>query len=200
MVLAKFQFFFIIYENMIRMFVSTQPILLKYNDLSTSFIDIIKKNKNLLIDIYNNQDVSFSELSNSLKLINVNNLFVFLTIVESNINNTLSSENNNNDNLFEMNELLEELNKNNNSKFDILLIVYEREDGYSLSIDYNYNSYDYYIVNNIINSYIEVLNNINHFNEKIMDIEYIPIDEKENIINKFNYDTNNYQCNDFYHT
>eukprot|EP00833_Pecoramyces_ruminatium_P016364 jgi/Orpsp1_1/1190396/evm.model.d7180000078718.1 len=49
-------------ENMIGMFVSTQPILLKYGENEIDFTKIIKDTMNKLIEIYNNQEISFSEL------------------------------------------------------------------------------------------------------------------------------------------
>eukprot|EP00833_Pecoramyces_ruminatium_P002038 jgi/Orpsp1_1/1176070/evm.model.c7180000056293.1 len=45
-------------ENMAGMFVSTLPLLLKYNNEENRFIEIIKENMETLVNIYNNQDIS----------------------------------------------------------------------------------------------------------------------------------------------
>jgi len=55
------------------MFVSTLPLLLKYNNEETKF----KENMELLGNIYSNQDISFAELTDNLKLKKINNLFIF---------------------------------------------------------------------------------------------------------------------------
>ncbi|ORX81926.1 acetyl-CoA synthetase-like protein [Anaeromyces robustus] len=187
-------------ESMVGMFASTQPILLKYDNEENTFLDIIKQNKNILVDIYNNQDLSFSELSSSLKLVNVNNSFVYQpkTIVENSIENTLFSENDNED-IFLTSDNQNELNKNNTSKFDISLNVFEKNDNYSFSIDYNTNLYELKMINNILDSYLEVIKNCRYFNQKVNDIEYIPKKEKERIIDGFNSDVNDYQCEPFCH-
>jgi len=64
-------------ENMAGMFVSTLPLLLKYNKEEIGFLDIIIENMEKLINAYNNQDNSFSELVTNLKLKKVNNCFIF---------------------------------------------------------------------------------------------------------------------------
>eukprot|EP00833_Pecoramyces_ruminatium_P006281 jgi/Orpsp1_1/1180313/evm.model.c7180000072888.1 len=64
-------------ENMAGMFVSTLPLLLKYNNGENRFIEIIKSNMEMLNNIYKNQDISFAELTESLKLKKMNNSFIF---------------------------------------------------------------------------------------------------------------------------
>eukprot|EP00833_Pecoramyces_ruminatium_P010313 jgi/Orpsp1_1/1184345/evm.model.c7180000089162.2 len=64
-------------ENMAGMFVSTLPLLLKYENEEKSFIEIIKENMETLANIYNNQDISFAELTEILKLKKINNSFIF---------------------------------------------------------------------------------------------------------------------------
>eukprot|EP00833_Pecoramyces_ruminatium_P001162 jgi/Orpsp1_1/1175194/evm.model.c7180000052964.1 len=103
-------------ENMIGMFVSTQPILLKYGEENIAFSDIIKDNMNKLIEIYNNQEISFSELISKLNLKN----------------------------------------------------------------------------------YVEIIKNIESFRNDIYKIEYISKEEKENIIEKFNEDSNKRDGENYY--
>eukprot|EP00833_Pecoramyces_ruminatium_P014162 jgi/Orpsp1_1/1188194/evm.model.d7180000063111.1 len=64
-------------ENMAGMFVSTLPLLLKYNNEENRFIEIIKENMEMLNNIYKNQDISFAELTENLKLKKMNNSFIF---------------------------------------------------------------------------------------------------------------------------
>eukprot|EP00833_Pecoramyces_ruminatium_P010738 jgi/Orpsp1_1/1184770/evm.model.c7180000090905.1 len=70
-------------ENMAGMFVSTLPLLLKYNNEENRFIEIIKENMETLVNIYNNQDISFSELTEILKLKKINNSFIFQPHISS---------------------------------------------------------------------------------------------------------------------
>ncbi|OUM57549.1 hypothetical protein PIROE2DRAFT_17436, partial [Piromyces sp. E2] len=64
--------------------------------------------------------------------------------------------------------------------------VCENENDYSISIDFNNEIYDGETINDILNSYVEVIQQIGKFNNAMKDIEYIPLESKEMIINKFN--------------
>ncbi|OUM56178.1 hypothetical protein PIROE2DRAFT_19334, partial [Piromyces sp. E2] len=55
------------------------------------------------------------------------------------------------------------------------------------------------MIKRIVNSFVEVIKNIDSYNRKINEIEYIPINEKERILNEFNSDINNYECDKLYH-
>eukprot|EP00833_Pecoramyces_ruminatium_P014189 jgi/Orpsp1_1/1188221/evm.model.d7180000063298.1 len=99
-------------ENMVGMFVSTLPLLLKYNNEENQFIDIIKDNMEMLVNIYNNQDVSFAELTEILKLKKINNSFIFQPkAVTKNINEQTNSIINpiydNENNVYNMNLILD---------------------------------------------------------------------------------------------
>eukprot|EP00833_Pecoramyces_ruminatium_P017973 jgi/Orpsp1_1/1192005/evm.model.d7180000089941.1 len=189
-------------ENMAGMFVSTLPLLLKYIDCESSLLNIIKKNMETLINIYNNQHISFSELADTLKLKKINNSFVFQPVASS--QNTMNNDcifdlKNENLDIFSIYENQNELNKNNNTKFDMTFNIIENKDDYLISIAYNTHIYDLKIIKNIIESYIEILKNFNNFESNIKNIEYIPNDEKEKIIKEFNSDSNKYECNKLYH-
>eukprot|EP00833_Pecoramyces_ruminatium_P014911 jgi/Orpsp1_1/1188943/evm.model.d7180000068412.1 len=172
-------------KNMIGMFASTLPILLKYEN--ETFIDNLKKNMDLLINIYDYQDISSYELNNLLELKKINNSFVYqpYRISESNnINKNQSIFNIKNENPM---SFLNKINGNVNlAKFDLLFNVIERENNYLISIQYNNEIYDSSLINKICESYIEFINNISDFKENIRNIQYIPIDEKNKIIEKFN--------------
>jgi len=53
---------------MIGMFVSTQPLILKYNNENLSFKKLIKENIENLMNMYKDQNISFSELKKELNL------------------------------------------------------------------------------------------------------------------------------------
>ncbi|ORX77639.1 acetyl-CoA synthetase-like protein [Anaeromyces robustus] len=190
-------------ENMIGMFVSTQPILLKYDKEYNSFLDILKVNMELLMELYNNQDISFSELVNTLKLKKVNNAFIFQpkSIIENNESDESIFSNEDIQTTYtlyeESNEI--QLNNDNTAKFDITFSVIEREEGYSFIIEYNQGIYEVSLIENIMNSYIEIIKWLDKFNNNIKEIEYIPKEEKEKIINKFNNNVFEYDCNKLYH-
>jgi len=192
-------------ENMAGMFVSTLPLLLKYNKDEISFLDIVKENMEVLIKVYNNQDISFSELITNLKLKKVNNCFVFQPNVS---NRNMSEENNSLNSLFNLmdydNDTLyereNEINKNINSKFDITFNVVENEKDYMISIEYNTILYDSFIIENIVESYIEVIKNINKMEKNgIKAIEYIPMEEKKKLLYKFNNNICEYSNDKLYH-
>ncbi|OUM64957.1 hypothetical protein PIROE2DRAFT_8100, partial [Piromyces sp. E2] len=173
-------------ENMVGMFVSTQPILLKYRNEEISFDEQIKDTMTILMDLYSNQDISFSELIRELKLKNVNNAFSYQP---KSINTNREY-----DNLLYINEINDELLffenqyecNNQISKFDISFDVIEEEESYLISVEYDNNKYNDDIINLFLNSYVEVINNIEKMNNSIYEIEYIPEDEKEKIIKTFN--------------
>eukprot|EP00833_Pecoramyces_ruminatium_P010616 jgi/Orpsp1_1/1184648/evm.model.c7180000090388.2 len=193
------------FENMAGMFVSTLPLLLKYdNNNEIPFINIIKKNMEILNNIYNNQCISIAELTNDLKLKRINNSFIYQPGISSNKLNknekfifNINDEDNNLDYIYNENNLFI---KNNKSKFDISFDARENENNYSFSIKYNTVLYDSIMIKNILNSYIEILKNINNLeNTNISNIEYIPIEEKNRIIKEFNSDVNKEGCDKLYH-
>eukprot|EP00833_Pecoramyces_ruminatium_P016462 jgi/Orpsp1_1/1190494/evm.model.d7180000079368.1 len=142
-------------ENMAGMFVSTLPLLLKFHDEEKQFIEIIKENMEMLVDIYKYQDISFAELIENLKLKKVNNSFVFQPNVSNKNNeekNKTIFDTNNNMNLNSLYSIENTLNSsNNNSKFDITFNVVENEEDYLISIEYNIKMYDSTIIKAILN-------------------------------------------------
>eukprot|EP00833_Pecoramyces_ruminatium_P016016 jgi/Orpsp1_1/1190048/evm.model.d7180000076318.1 len=186
-------------ENMAGMFVSTLPLLLKYENEENKFIEIIKENMEILNMVYKNQDISFAELIDCLKLKKVNNSFIFQPHI-SNKNNGKQNKSIFNINDDTINEIENILKQNNNSKFDIAFSVVENENDYLISIEYNSMLYESNTIKNIINSYNEIIYKISEFKYKnINNIEYISMNENEKIIKEFNSDENKKDCNKFYH-
>ncbi|OUM65648.1 hypothetical protein PIROE2DRAFT_7315, partial [Piromyces sp. E2] len=147
-------------ENMIGMFVSTQPILLNYSNRNVKFIEKIKENMNNLINIYENEEISFMEISKQLKLKNVNNAFIYQPNVMKN------ERKDNKDRIFSF-----EYNQNGEniafydigeSKFDITFSIIEKENEYAVSLKYDNNIYSNYLIKQIVDSYIEECNKLYH--------------------------------------
>ncbi|KAL6589950.1 acetyl-CoA synthetase-like protein [Neocallimastix sp. 'constans'] len=178
-------------ENMIGMFVTTQPILLKFDNGEVSFEKILKENINVLMNVYKNNNLSFSELKQKLNLKSINNTFIFQPKA---IVNPLSMKDY--PSIFNEEEYQESLSlyENNNSKFDITFTLIEGENNYSINIIYDNNIYEESIIKGIANSYLEIIQNIKRYDQKIKDIEYISKEERKKILNQFN---NNVCKNDF---
>eukprot|EP00833_Pecoramyces_ruminatium_P001259 jgi/Orpsp1_1/1175291/evm.model.c7180000053302.1 len=161
----------------------------------------------MLNNIYNNQDISFAELTEVLKLKKINNSFIFQPYISNesieNQNKSIFRTNNCEDenmklNLF--NEIQNAFNQNNKSIFEISISVIENKNDYLISIEYDNSLYDSIMIKNMLNSYIEVMKNINNLeNNDIRNIEYIPFNEKERIIEEFNSDVNKEGCDKLYH-
>ncbi|OUM58101.1 hypothetical protein PIROE2DRAFT_16713 [Piromyces sp. E2] len=185
-------------ENMIGMFVSTQPILLKFEENDNhSFVEVIKENMTTLMNMYNYQDLSLSELIKCLKLKNVNNTFIYQPKSIINSTSSLSKSIVNNDGI---NEEMLSLYENNETKFDITFNLVEKEDEYLISVDYNTEYFSTYFMEKIVNSFIEMARNVEKFEKMVCEIEYIPTEEKEKIINKFNENRFEYPQDKLYHT
>eukprot|EP00833_Pecoramyces_ruminatium_P013313 jgi/Orpsp1_1/1187345/evm.model.d7180000057042.1 len=193
-------------ENMAGMFVSTLPLLLKYTNDENRFIETIKENMELLENIYNHQDISFAELAEILKLKKVNNSFIFQPkiskekiILQNSSIFYIDDENKkkNINSLFRMENLIKQ---ENGSKFDISFNILENKENYLISIEYNTKLYDSLMIKNIVDSYIEIIKNINHLeSHSTQNIEYIPVKEENRMIKEFNSDVNKEGCDKLYH-
>ncbi|OUM64954.1 hypothetical protein PIROE2DRAFT_8097, partial [Piromyces sp. E2] len=184
-------------ENMIGMFSSTQPILVKFDE-KISFMSNMKQITNTLLNIYSNQDISFSELSKKLNLKNVNNAFVFQPkeITNVTVNENVVSVNNKNGNLFSMLE-----NTNVDSKFELTIHIMENNDNYMIYAEYNSDVYEYNMINNILESYLEVIKSMDLFIiSELNKVNYIPKEEKNRILYEFNNNHYEYEFNKLYHT
>ncbi|OUM64958.1 hypothetical protein PIROE2DRAFT_8101, partial [Piromyces sp. E2] len=170
-------------ENMVGMFASTQPILLKYNEKQISFNEQIKNIMNVLMELYNYQDISYSELIKELKLKNINNSFSYQpkNITNNEKDNNILYE-------YDLNDetIFSESQYENNTKFDISFDIIENEDNYLIGIEYDKNKYNIETINSILNSFVEVICNIGDMNDKFYEIDYIPKEEYERIIKTFN--------------
>eukprot|EP00833_Pecoramyces_ruminatium_P006152 jgi/Orpsp1_1/1180184/evm.model.c7180000072423.1 len=96
---------------------------------------------------------------------------------------------------------IENVVKNNKkSKFDITFNIIESENDYKIYIEYNNILYDSIMIKNILDSYIEVMKNINNLeNNNISNIEYMPLKERERILCSFNNNVCEYTNDKLYH-
>ncbi|OUM65738.1 hypothetical protein PIROE2DRAFT_7151 [Piromyces sp. E2] len=169
-------------DIMSRIFLNTLPLLLKYDNGNISFLNKIRENIEILLNI-NSHNISFSELTNVLNLKKINNNFIYHSKLDSFDNNISILKN--------------EIKLKSN--FDFIFKVIENQNSYTISIEYNKYIYDSKIIENIVKSYLEVIANINHFEDTLKSIEYIPKDEKEKIIQKFNPNINTIGSEKLYH-
>jgi len=196
-------------ENMIGMFVTTLPILLNYENCNEStFLELIKRNMNTLMDVYINQDISFSELSKLLNLKPANNLFAFqpAKIFSDPLDKNAILNEENND-IFsrgekgrgEEEEEEEIIRQNEMSKFDLVLSVMEGKEGYSVTVEYNSELYESQMIKSILDSYVQVISNFKSFDGLAKNVEYIPEEEKNKIIKSFNNNSFEYDGHNLYH-
>eukprot|EP00833_Pecoramyces_ruminatium_P012429 jgi/Orpsp1_1/1186461/evm.model.d7180000050747.1 len=189
-------------QNMLGMFVTTQPLLLNYSECNIKFTDMIKTNMNIIMELYKRQDFSISQISNSLKLKPINNAFIFQPNTTNQINsenNIIFNNNNNNNKIYSLYDCFNELNENKISKFDITFNVIENENDYFINIEYNSNLYEKKTIQNMLNSFIEIVSHIKKLNEDIPEVEYIPNTEKEIILKSFNDNKFKYDESKIYH-
>eukprot|EP00833_Pecoramyces_ruminatium_P005930 jgi/Orpsp1_1/1179962/evm.model.c7180000071593.1 len=92
------------------------------------------------------------------------------------------------------------LKNNKKSKFDITFNIIESENYYKIYIEYNNDLYDSIMIKHILDSYIEVMKNINNLeNNNIKNIEYMPLKERERIMYSFNNNVCEYTNDKLYH-
>ncbi|KAL6597675.1 hypothetical protein U3516DRAFT_787160 [Neocallimastix sp. 'constans'] len=181
--------------DMIGMFVSTQPMLLKFDE-NKSMNEYMKQTMELLMNIYENEDISFTEIMKNIKIPNSNNSFIYqpYSLIEKDTkeNNMIKSIN--------INEFINEVSMSNERneqkeifnndklKFDIAYSIIEMKDQYEIRIEFNKENYDSEVINDIGESMIEILSNIKYYSKNISEIPYIKLENYNKIINKFNSD------------
>ncbi|OUM56948.1 hypothetical protein PIROE2DRAFT_18228 [Piromyces sp. E2] len=180
-------------KNVIGNFSSIQPLLLNF-DINDSLRIIYHKIEDNF-DLNENGDYSLSRKFDSSNLSVVNNGFIFDTVKENKVNDDsllISKLEFNEENLSVL------FNKVHN--IGITFTVREDCDQYIITINYNDNMYDEYFIENIGQSYMEVVQNTSNFDKKLNDIEYISEEEKNIILNKFNENVCDYDPNMLYHS
>ena len=181
------------YDNkeMIGPYSTMEPFLMKIDENDT-LTNLILKTFKELTD-YKKTSIHFSEIENYIKLLKVDNVFMYEN--GDLLDNNLISENEGN---YKENEFYEsecELYNNLNFAFKII----ERENQVKVIIEYNKTIYEKYLMKNILESFIEVIRKTENYNKNISDIEYMTITEKEKVIYKFNSNSYNTTTTGTYH-
>jgi len=163
-------------EKLIGYFVKFTPILVKMENIN--LINFLIKYKNILLTLFS-YDVPYTTISDELKLPKCNLKFKFDPYELYNKNELNYMENIDRNDIYKMlgkgdlpyNEF--ELNRNSNS-YVLSFTVTEREDHYNIGFSYNKGTYDEILIENIINSFIDIIKNENCINESLQYIiEYI---------------------------
>ncbi|OUM68367.1 hypothetical protein PIROE2DRAFT_3966, partial [Piromyces sp. E2] len=191
-------------EKMVGMFVTTQPLLINVPS-DASFNKFINENMKLLLNVYDNEYESLAGLTEKLNLKGLNNCFIYQPeeIFSSNKNaNSIFKINQNNTIYSICNNISSEYDNpfTTFSIFDITFSIIERQSNYLISLEYNGGMYDPTTIERFVQSFEEVIHQIEKFGNIIKDIEYIPSDEKNKVIYEFNSDKYEYENVKCYHT
>lgn len=160
-------------NNTIGMFVNTIPVPLLVNGSISQYFENVK---NLLLNIYENQELPFSEIMKNINVVDkafMNTVFV----LQPNGSPKLS--------LGDKEYPLHYINTKSN-KFDILWEIIDEQDGeVKIHIEYNANLYEQKFMQKLANSYISILSQILNKTE-LKDISVLTAMERDLILNKFN--------------
>ncbi|OUM68372.1 hypothetical protein PIROE2DRAFT_3971, partial [Piromyces sp. E2] len=190
-------------EKMIGMFVTTQPLLINVPS-NASFNKFINDNKKTLLKVYDNEFESLAGLTEKLKLKKLNNCFAYQP------ENIFTSKNENN--IFKLNDnnriysLYNDSSDGNDysfsnfSVFDISFSIIESKSNHLISLEYNSGIYDCNTIEKFVKSFEEVIRDMDNFGNHVNTIEYIPMDEKNKILYKFNDNKYEYEKIKCYHT
>lgn len=166
--------------NLIGSVFNIQPLLIKFNIGKKDYtLSNIYKSINYYHSLYKKKNVSFSELVEKFHLLKVNNGFIFESTKDdkSIIESCTDFEN-----------------------FDIIFKVTHQQDSYRMAINYDCNKYDKYLIKNILGSINEIISKISeNYDKNLYDVEYIPFEEKNRILCKFNSKKVDYGRDKFYH-
>ncbi|OUM65779.1 hypothetical protein PIROE2DRAFT_7101 [Piromyces sp. E2] len=174
-------------------FYNLKPILINYEE-DRLFYDIFIEINNILLK-YEEQKMTYSEISHKLNLLPVEHAMLMDTTNTLNDNPLLLSEN---DNSFKEDKNLFSF-LGDVYGFEFILKIKEDDNHFVVSIFYNSTIYEDYTIKNILDSYIIITKNINNFDKKLRDIEYISIYEKYKILNLFNSNKLLHDNNKIYH-
>ncbi|XRE44267.1 Polyketide synthase modules-related protein [Tenacibaculum discolor] len=171
-------------ENQIGFYVNTLALRSKFEGVE-SYVEVLKKIKEVTLNAYKHQMYPFDELVGNLNLqrdLSRNVLFdVLIALQNTNISD---------DHLTEIKEL--EVYPYNESeyivtKFDLTFNFNEVSDGLWLSLEYNSDLFKEATIKQITNHFIQIFECIiEKPNQKIQDIEYLCNSEKEQLIETFN--------------
>ncbi|OUM60128.1 hypothetical protein PIROE2DRAFT_14187, partial [Piromyces sp. E2] len=190
-------------EKMIGMFVMTKPLLINVPS-NDSFNKFINDNMKTLFKVYDNEFESLAGLTEKLKLKKLNNCFAYQpeSIFTSKNENNIFKNNDNNRiySLYNDSSNGNDYSFSNFSVFDISFSIIEIKSNHLISFEYNSGIYDSNTIENFVKSFEEVIRNMDYFENHVNNIEYIPINEKNKILYKFNNNKFEYEKIKCYHT
>jgi len=200
--------------NTIGLFVKTHPLLLKYNE-KVSLETYMKKNMKLIQNIINDYPLSLFDIMKNINIPKMNNLFTYqpyILVEDDKIENGNAIEFGNIDEIVKKQSSIQKnhfYNNNFNSldrlfninhlKLDMTFSVFEYKENFEFNIKYNENIYDKDMINNICESFIEILQHIDNYSKSINGIDYIKPDMYQKIINEFSSNPLEYNINYLYH-
>ena len=165
-------------QNMLGMFVSTLPITYKVNSEETieSFLHSIQMQISEVLEYQNFSIAELSELSESQSENGrnkfFNNAFNFIETTDLNYKNLSLN--------------LLDLKAKTKAHFDLTLNCYKMNDEIKIDFEYSTKSYKAESIRTYIDSYYKILTEITEKNNTIKNIEFIPNNNKEIILSKFN--------------
>ena len=165
-------------QNMLGMFVSSLPILIDINNKS-SIENCLIEIQNKITDILEYQNISLSELIeiNKLNIDNGRNPFFTNTFNYVELDN-YHSKNINFNNI--------NIQNSNKSNFDLSLNLFKIENKIQAIFEYSKSSYNFETVETVKEGFFQILNEITEINKFVNQINFININEKNIILNKFN--------------
>jgi amino acid adenylation domain-containing protein len=170
-------------ENQIGLFLNTLPIRTQFEEKST-FLGLLEIQKETLLAAYDHQIYPFDALVNKLNLkkdTSRSPLFDVLVVLQ----NQNQLQNINNDKFSDI-EISDFELKTKTAQLDISFTFVEK-DGLELSIEYNTDIYDHYLINRIFAHFENLMDQLIQNPEKqIQEIDYLIEEEKIQLISTFN--------------
>ncbi|MBE6048575.1 MAG: amino acid adenylation domain-containing protein, partial [Clostridium sp.] len=168
-------------ENMLGMFVNTLALRGKAED-EKEFDSFLNEMREVTLNAYKNQEYPFEELIEELGIkrdLSRNALFDVMFVMQNNEETSLSISKNNN---FEL-DINSEI-----TKFDITISIIPCKKGYEIIFEYRSDLYKKSTIENMINHYINIVSQILEEKKlKIKDIVTVTKEEKNKILNEFNF-------------
>lgn len=180
-------------ENQIGMYLNTLAIRTKL-EKDFSFESLLQQQKDTLLEAYEHQNYPFDELINSLNITRDTSrsaLFDIMVIFQNQAQLHSIKE----DTLIEGIEVEDYNIKRRTSQFDLSFVFVEKET-LELSIEYNTDIYDEFLVKRIFTHYENLINQaLENPNYLISEIDFISQREKEQLLDEFNRTKVNYPKN-----
>ncbi len=180
-------------EGQIGLYLNTLAIRTKIEE-SYNFLNVLENQKQILLSAYEHQNYPFDELVDKLRLMRDTSrsvLFDVMVVLQNQEQLHSVKTTNNLDGI-----MVEDYKINRStSQFDLSFTFVERE-GLELSIEYNTDIYDDFLIERMFAHYENLMNQaINNPNDSIFSIDYITEEEKQQLLEEFNNSAEEYSTN-----